>query len=100
VAQHEIWVGVVEISYSEDNAPSVFKHAFIVITTWASNSEEFHEKCIRMLESYGWKLIDVDQANPVIDSDAYNEEVEEMLERTRSNPNAIIFGTFHTYPMM
>jgi hypothetical protein len=100
MAQHEIWIGVVEISYTEANAPTVLKPAFTVITTWASNSEEFHEKCIRMLESYGWGLIGVDQANPVIDGGSYGEEVEEMVEGTRNNPNAIIYGTLHTYPVM
>jgi hypothetical protein len=28
------------------------------------------------------------------------EEVEDMLERTRNNPNAIIYGTFYSYPVM
>jgi hypothetical protein len=53
-----------------------------------------------MLESYGWKLLGIDRANPVSDKDEFSEETEDMLERTRSNPNAIIYGTFHTYPKM
>ncbi len=53
-----------------------------------------------MLESYGWKLLGIDRANPVSDDDDFGKEVEDMLERTKSNPNAIIYGTFHTYPTM
>jgi hypothetical protein len=53
-----------------------------------------------MLESYGWKLQGIDQANPASDDDEFSEEVEDMLERTKSNPNAIIYGTFHTHPKM
>jgi hypothetical protein len=34
------------------------------------------------------------------DNVEFNEEVEDMLERTRSNPNAIIYGTFYSYPVM
>ena len=30
----------------------------------------------------------------------FSEEVEDMLERTRDNPNAIIYGTFYSYPVM
>ncbi len=29
----------------------MFQPAFTVVTTWASNAEEFREKCLRMLES-------------------------------------------------
>ena len=53
-----------------------------------------------MLESYGWKLLGVDRANPAPEEGDFSEEVEDMLERTRGNPNAIIYGTFHSYPVM
>jgi beta-galactosidase/beta-glucuronidase len=42
----------------------------------------------------------VERANPVPDDGEFSEEVEDMLERTRSNPNAIIYSTFHSYPVM
>ena len=100
MTQSDIWIGTIEISWIDENRPGVFHPAFTVVTTWATNAEEFREKCIRMLESYGWKLIEVDRANPVPDNVEFNEEVEDMLERTRSNPNAIIYGTFYTYPVM
>jgi len=53
-----------------------------------------------MLESYGWKLLDVERTNPVPEADEFSEEIEDMLERTRKNPNAIIYGTFYSYPVM
>lgn len=96
----DIWIGTVEISWANENSPNVFQPAFTVVTTWASNAEEFREKCLRMLESYGWKLIDVERANPVPDDGEFSKEVEDMLERTRSNPNAITYGTFYSYPVM
>jgi hypothetical protein len=34
------------------------------------------------------------------DEDEFGEDVTDMLERTKGNPNAIIYGTFHTYPKM
>ena len=95
-----IWIGTVEISYTNERVPDAFKPAFTVITTWACSAEEFREKCTRMLAYYGWKLIEVDHANPVPDDGEFSEEVEDMLARTRSNPNAIIYGTFYTYPVM
>jgi beta-galactosidase/beta-glucuronidase len=53
-----------------------------------------------MLEGYGWKLLDVERATPVPEAGEFSEEVEDMLERTRNNPNAIIYGTFYSYPVM
>jgi hypothetical protein len=60
--------------------------------------DEGCQKCTRMLESHGWKLLGIDRANPVSDEDEFSEETEDMLERTKSSPNAIIYGTLHTYP--
>jgi hypothetical protein len=53
-----------------------------------------------MLESYGWKLLNVERANPVPEHGEFSEEVEDMPERTRTNPNAIVYGTFYSYPVM
>jgi hypothetical protein len=89
VAKTEIWIGTIEISWSEEKTPTVFQPAFTVVTTWAASPEEFREKCVRMLTSYGWKLLDVERANPVAESGEFSEEVEDMLERTKDNPNAI-----------
>jgi len=95
-----IWIGTIEISWTDEAKPAGFRSAFTVVTTWAASSEEFREKCIRMLESYGWKLLNVARANPLPEQARFSDEVEDMLERTRTNPNAIIYGTFHTYPVM
>jgi hypothetical protein len=53
-----------------------------------------------MVESYDWTLLEVDKANAVRDDVAFSAEIEDMLERTRGNPSAIIYGTFNTYPVM
>ena len=44
------------------------------------------------------KLLGIDRANPVPEDGEFSEETSDMLERTKTNPNAIIYGTFHTYP--
>jgi len=95
-----VWVGTIEISYLDHEDSDKRKNAFTVVTTWASNAEEFRQKCELMLESYGWKLLDIDSANPAPEDYDYNEEVADQLERTRVNRNAIIYGTFYTYPVM
>jgi hypothetical protein len=106
----EIWIGVIEISYGADTVERRNKidnlmsngreSAFTVVTTWASSYEEYLQKCRKMVESYGWTLLQVEKANAVRDDLTFSEEVEDMLERTTGNPSAIIYGTFYTYPVM
>jgi len=45
-------------------------------------------------------FLGVEVANPVPQGVVFGDEVEDMLERTRVNEAAIIYGTFHTYPVM
>ncbi len=96
----QIWIGTLEVSYFHPDAPDTRKNGFTNVTTWAVSAEEFRDKCIRMLRSYGWTLLNVERANPIPENGEFSEEVEDMLERTRTSPNAIIYGTFHTYPVM
>jgi hypothetical protein len=84
----------------KQDGTDVFQPAFTVVTTWAASQEEFREKCIRMLDSYGWKLLGIERAGRISGDVEFSEEVEDMLERTRSNRNAIIYGTFYSYPVM
>jgi hypothetical protein len=100
--RQEIWIGTIEISFTNPEGPTVVKPkpAFTVVTTWASSFDEFSRKCQRMLESYGWNLLGIENARPVPAEAEFSEEVEDMLERTRNNPNAIIYGTFYSYPVM
>jgi hypothetical protein len=96
----EVWIGTIEISYFHPDNPTTRRNAFTNVTTWASNAEEFAAKCNRMLTTYGWQLIGIERANPVRPDAEHNDAVTDMLERTRSNSNAIIYGTFNSYPVM
>ena len=40
----------------------------------------------------------VERANPVPEAGEFRDELQHILERTRNNPNAIIYGTFYSYP--
>jgi hypothetical protein len=90
----EIWIGIVQISYFDGDTPDIRKNAFTVVTTWASDAEEFAEKCQRMSEGHGWNLLGVERASPASTRHDYSNEVKDMLDRTRVNHNAIIYGTF------
>jgi hypothetical protein len=95
--QLEIWMGTVEINVAGSESPDAMRRAFTVITTWASSYDEFSRKTRQMVESHGWKLLSVERASPVPDDRVFSNDVEDMLERTRENREAIVYGTFHSY---
>jgi hypothetical protein len=53
-----------------------------------------------MLNNYGWNLVDVERAARFDEVAEYSDEIEDMIERTRANVNAIIYGRLYTYPVM
>jgi hypothetical protein len=67
------------------------------VTTWADSQETAGVKIQNYLESLGWHLVSVEQAHVVDEERKYGEVELDQIERTRTNPNAIILGTFHTY---
>lgn len=93
----QIWIGTVELEYTAQDAPRRVKQAFTNITTWAEDYDEFCEKTEQMLEHYGWHLLGVQEAAPVHKNKEFGDEVRQMIERTRENHSAVIYGTFHSH---
>jgi hypothetical protein len=92
-----IWLVTSEILVQPGDMPSGSTKGFVNITTWADSVETVREKLSRYLETFKWHLISIEKAQPIDESHDYGNEIEDMLERTRSNPDAIILGTFHSY---
>jgi hypothetical protein len=92
-----IWLVLTEIVAQTADPPATSKVGFMNVTTWADSKEAAGTKIRQYLESFGWNLVLIEEANVVEDEGVYGEDVADMIERTRSNPNAIILGTFHTY---
>jgi hypothetical protein len=91
-----MWLILAEI-LSESDGSSGSKIGFMNITTWADSKESASSKIEKYLVSYWMHLVLVDKADVIDEESVFGDEVTEMIERTRNNPNAIILGTFHTY---
>jgi hypothetical protein len=92
-----IWLVTSEVQVEPSDLPSGSTSAFVNVTTWADSIEAIREKLSFYLERYNWHLISIEKANPIDESHDYGDEIEDMIERTRTNPQAIILGTFHSY---
>ena len=92
-----IWILVVEVLVEPGDLPSGSTRAFTTVTTWAESADTAREKLSRYLNSFNWKLLETEQAQPLDDSIEYEEKVADMIDRTKHNPQAIILGEFHSY---
>lgn len=79
----------------DDPLPS--KIGFMNITTWGDSLDAAKLKIESYLRSFDWQVVSVERAELVDERLEYGEDMADMIERTRTNPNAIILGTFHTY---
>jgi hypothetical protein len=75
--------------------------AFTNIVTWACNLDGFRNNTEIIAAKLNMYVAAVEEVEPLaqkIKNSGLTEEVEDMALRAESNPNAIIYGTFHRYP--
>jgi hypothetical protein len=71
------------------------------IVTWASDIEGFRRKVEETAKTLDMRVADIEDAEPLSSRTEkwdLTEEVDEMVLRASTNPNAILYGTFHRYP--
>ena len=94
-----LWIGLVELRPLDRKAYGA-AGAFTNIVTWACDVEGFREKAATIAATLDMFVVDVEQAEPLAKktkSWTLTEEIDDMVHRAESNPNAIVYGTFHRY---
>jgi hypothetical protein len=69
--------------------------------TWACDIEGFRQNAQTIAATLDMFVADIEGAEPRADRTkawTLTEEIEDLVLRAESNPNAIIYGTFHRYP--
>jgi hypothetical protein len=97
--QHELWIGLVEMRPLDRKAYGA-AGAFVDILTWASNPAEFRSKAETIAATIDLCVVGVEKEQPLsarLAKAVASEELEDMISRAEGNPNAIIWGTFHTW---
>jgi hypothetical protein len=93
-----IWKLVAEILVQPGDMPTVLTKGFMRVTTWADSAESAAQKLSSYIKRFNWHVISIEEARIVREDDEFaDEQLEDMVARTRSNPDAIILGTFHGY---
>jgi hypothetical protein len=99
-SQPEIWIGLVEFKPFDRKAHGA-AGAFTNIVTWACDATEFRRNVEIIAAKMDFYVAGIEDAGPFAErtkQSTVSEEIEDMVLRAESNPNAIIYGTFHQYP--
>jgi hypothetical protein len=93
----KVWITTAEIVVEPGDMPSGDTLGFMRITMWASSQEEFCRRLTAYLARYGWKLLSMGNTAIVDSSVDFGEEVNQMIDETLQDQNAIRLGTFYSY---
>jgi hypothetical protein len=74
-----------------------YTKGFMNTVICGATEESIKESLSNYLNSFRWKLLSTEDAQIVEEESDKGEEIGEMFERARHNPDAIILGTFHAY---
>lgn len=93
----ELWIGVAEV-LTDATSGEGNTRAFTNVVTWATSAENYSHTITNVLAKYDWTVLGVENVRAIADEVGFDEEVAEIIERARPNPNACIFATLHYYP--
>ena len=101
----QLWIGLVEVRTTDGKSPILgdTKGAFVNIVTWASDVDEYERNARLVIGELGGLYV-----AEILDPESIEkrrakrggdleEEIEGIISRAEGNPNAILYGTFHTY---
>jgi len=100
----QLWIGMVEVRAGQGDASRILdgtKGAFVNIITWATDAQEYASNAELVIGDLGLCVTEVVNPEPVEtrrkSKGGFEEEIEDLISRAEINPNAIIYGTFHTF---
>jgi hypothetical protein len=96
IASMELWIGVVEVLTEPSSGGDT--RAFTNVVTWATSVSTYLARVTSVFFEYGWTVLGSENVRPVDSGAEFDQEIVEIIERARTNPDACIFATFHYYP--
>ena len=92
-----LWVITAEILVEPGDLSSGETKGFTNIVTWADSSKAAQQKVSKVLKSYKWEVLGVEATRPFDESKSYDEDILDIVDQARTNPDACIIGTVFSY---
>jgi len=93
----QLWVITAEILVKSGDLASGDTKGFTNVVTWASSQKTAKQKVLEVLKSYGWEVLGIEAARRFDDSRSYDDELLDIVDQARTNPDACIIGTVFSY---
>lgn len=87
----KIWMTTAEVQVEPGDMPSGDTLGFVRVTMWAESEKDLLQKLGAYLATYRWTLISTDRTQEVDPSLDYGEELNQMIDETLQDRNAIGF---------
>jgi hypothetical protein len=91
-----LWVITAEILVEPGDLPSGETKGFANIVTWADSPKTAQQKVSEVLKSYKWEVLGI-EATRTFDESRCDDDVLDIVDQARTNPNACIIGTVFSY---
>jgi len=92
-----IWITTAEVQVEPGDMPTGHTLGFMRVTMWATSREDLLQKLEAYLTKYNWKLLSTDKTEMADPSSDYGDEVNQMIDETLGDRNAVRLGTFYSY---
>jgi hypothetical protein len=92
-----VWITTAEVQVEPGDMPSGDTLGFMRITMWASSEKDFVQKLRAYLAQYEWKLLSMENTAVVDPLADYGDEVNQMIDETLQDHNAVRLGTYYSY---
>ena len=93
----QLWIITAEILVKPGDLASGETKGFTNIVTWAASPKTAQQKVSEVLKSYGWEVLGIEAARRFDDSRTYSDELLDIVDQARTNPNACIIATVFSY---
>ena len=92
-----LWVITAEILVEPGDLPSGETKGFANIVIWADSPKTAQQKVTEVLKSYKWEVFGIEAVRPFDESRRYDDNILDIVDQARTNPNACIIGTVFSY---
>jgi len=83
----QLWVITAEILVEPGDLPSGDTKGFANIVTWADSPKTAQQKVSEVLKSYKYEVLGIEASRPFDESTGYNDEILDIVDQARTNPN-------------
>ena len=96
-----IWIGLVGVrSLPDSEILKDVSGAYVNVLTWAETREEFRTKAQELMDYLRLMLVEIENPEPLSkrgDIEVLDPDVAEIARQVQGNPEAIMYGKFHTW---